>query len=309
MKINHPLTSTTIATATTVNLFEKSDLTDGRLPSFTFEKQKKFKYIDIISDHINANIPKFIEIWPLLGAYTTNNSWDLSLDEDLEFIGVAHYTILKSLSYIYQNKDFVEMNDPQQRFKNIIFHYALIIDCIKQISFHIVRFKCKLNPKSYNVINKKTKSSFMKKMEEWYDKKYETRFENFQKNGGIIMLDILSTKKHISMLNTNDSFSTYFDFDKIINPYRNVFVHNPSIDLFRRGKKLFVVKSEFIKTNKTIQSISKLKISDMIDPLELMADLFTKATLMLADVWIVFYNEIEAINTDPGFLIKRYVTD
>ena len=259
MKISHPLTSTTIATATMVNLFEKCDLIDGRLPSFTFENQKKFKYISIVSNHIEANIPKFKEIWPLLGAYTTNNSWDLSLDEDLEFIGVAHYTILKSVSYIYQNKDCVDMNDPQQRFKNIIFHYALIIDCIKQISFHIIKFKGKLNPKSYNLINKKSKSSFMKKMEEWYDKKYDISFENFHKNGGLIMLEILSTKKHISMLNSNNSFSSYYEFDKIINPYRNVFVHNPSIDIFRRGKKLYVVKSEFIKTNKSIQSISKLR--------------------------------------------------
>ena len=44
----------------------------------------------------------------------------------------------------------------------------------------------------------------------------------------------------------------------------------------------------------------------MIDPLELMDDLFKKATTMLTDVWTVFYNEIESINTAPNFLIKRF---
>jgi len=303
MKINHPLISTTNATATK---FEKADLINGRLSTFTFEKQRKFDYIKIICDHIDTNIPKFTDIWPLLGAYTINNSWDLRIDEDLEFIGITHYTILKSLSYIYQNKDSVGMNDPSQKFKNIIFHYALIIDCIKQISFHIIKFKVKLKPEIKLPIKRLSRSSFLKEMEDWYDQYYNDRFDNFLKNGGIIMKEFHSAKDYISILNRNKEFKSYYKFNEVINPYRNVFVHNPSIDIFNRGGKPFVVKSGYIKSNKTIQSINRLKRHDLINPKELMDDLFLKATKMLSDVWNVFYCELEIINTDPNFLLKRY---
>jgi hypothetical protein len=305
MKINHPLTSTTIATATTVNLFEKCDLIDGRLPSFTFENQKKFKFIEIVSCYIDSNIQRFRDIWPLLGAYTKNNSWDLKLDEDLEFIGVAHYTILKSLSYIYQNKDAVVMNDSQQKFKNTIFHYALIIDCIKQISFHIVKFKMKLNPESKFPTTKLSRNSFLKKMEDWYDNEYKDRFDNFLNNGVLVMKEFHSAKDCISSLNKNKKFRSFYKFNEIITPYRNIFIHNPSIDIFNRGGKPYVVRSEYIKTNRTIQNISKLNPKDMINPKELMDDLFRKATNMLSDVWTVFFQEIETINTDSNFLSRR----
>lgn len=74
-----------IATAT-VELFDQN-VKSGKLESFTFDKQKKFGYIEIIGKHVEENIPQFVEIWPFLGAYTFNGAWDPDIDEDLEFIG------------------------------------------------------------------------------------------------------------------------------------------------------------------------------------------------------------------------------
>lgn len=278
---------------------------NGRLESFTFKRQNKFEYVKIISDYIEQNIPQFSNIWPFLGAYTFNGSWDPDIDENLEFIGIAHYTVLKSFSYIFQNKDSVKMNDPNQRFKNIIFHYALIIDCIKQITFHIVKFKHKLNPIIKMPVTRLGKAAFLKKMEDWYDKEYNERFETFLENGGLIMKEIHSTNNYVSLLNKNKCFKSFHKFNERINPYRNVFVHNPSIDIFLRGKAPYVVNSEYIKSTRTIQSIRRLSTEDLNNPSDLMDQLFKQATKMLSDVWKIFYKEIESINTNPNFLIYR----
>ena len=115
-------------------------------PDFTIKSLRdKVKYLNQIYDFLVAKIPNLDKIWPLLGDYTLNNRWDPNIDPDLEAIGTGHYTLLKSLNYIYQNKDDIILNDPLIRYKNIYFHYGLIIDCINQIAFHILRFQKKLN--------------------------------------------------------------------------------------------------------------------------------------------------------------------
>jgi hypothetical protein len=301
-------TSTTLATATTVEVLDQN-IKCGKLESFTFDKQKKFGFIEIIYKYVEEKIRPFSEIWPFLGAYTFNGAWDPDIDEDLEFIGIAHYTVLKSFSYVFQNKDSVSMNDPSQRFKNIIFHYALIIDCIKQISFHIIKFQNKLNPGTYNPIQKLSREDFLTMMGNWYDKFYENRFENFQNTGGIVMHEIHSSKSYLSLLSKGRNFKSYNRFNDIITPYRNVFIHNPSIDIFHKGRKPMVVRSNYIKNNRTIQNISKLEIENCINPQELMDQLFKQSTKMLSDVWIVFRNELEKINTDLNFPNQRLRKD
>lgn len=288
----------------TIELFDPSS-NSGRLESFTFEKQKKFGYIEILYKHVKENISSFVEVWPFLGAYTFNGAWDPNIDEDLEFIGIAHYTVLKSLSYVFQNKDSVSMNDPSQRFKNIIFHYALIIDCIRQISFHILKFKNKLNPSFQPIIQKLSKENFLKQMDKWYEDNYNERFDTFLNSGGIIMHEIHSSKKFLSLISKGGKFKSYHKFNEIITPYRNVFIHNPSIDIFHRAGEPYIVSYKYIRSCRTIQSISKLAKKDLIKPKELMDQLFIQSTKMLSDVWRVFLSEIEAINTDPKFPVSR----
>jgi hypothetical protein len=303
-KIGQVATYSPTKLVTTVS--SNSSIENGRLESFGFEHQEKFHYIKIVSDYVNENIPSFKSIWPFLGAYTINGHWDPKIDEDLEFIGIAHYTVLKSLSYIFQNKDSIKMNDPNQRYKNIIFHYALIIDCIKQISFHILKFKNKLDSDFKPPINKLSKEEFLRKMEVWYDQFYNDQFESFTKVGGLVMNEIHSVKSHIAQLNVNNKLKSFNQFSSIIGPLRNVFIHNPSIDIFYHGNKPFVVKPKYIKTSRSIQSITELNIQDIIDPKVLMDQLFLQSTKMLADVWTVFKAEIELINSHENFKILKY---
>lgn len=302
--IESKFNSTKFPTTATIEILGET-VKCGKLESFTFEKQKKFGFIEIIYNYVYENIKSFSNIWPLLGTYTFNGAWDPDLDEDLEFIGIAHFTVLKSFSYIFQNKDSVSMNDPMQRFKNIIFHYALINDCIKQIAFHIVTFKNKLNPGAYKQIQRLEKEDFLILMGRWYDDFYNERFDNFQMSGGLVMQEIHSSKSYLALLRKGQNLKSYNKFNDIITPYRNVFIHNPSIDIFHRNRKPMVVRSKCIKNYRTIQSISKLETEYCINPQILMDQLFNQSTDMLSDIWKVYYNELEKINTDPNFPNQR----
>lgn len=284
-------------------LVEVVSIKNDSLDSFTFDHQKTvFAYIKTIGNYIDNNVPNFIEIWPFLGAYTKGGSWNPRLDVDLEFIGIAHYTVLKSLCYIIQNKDSVVPNDPDQKYKNVIFHYALIIDCIKQICFHIIKFQRKLDPSKEFPIKRLNKESFIKNMEKWFCRYYDKKFDTFKASGGLLMNEIHTSDKFISLLNKNGEFDAYNSFKKDkIGPLRNSFIHNPSIDIFWKGNEILVVRPEYIKDNKTIQNINRLPRESLIDPKVLMQELFLEATKMINEVWSAYCTEIKKINSDKNF--------
>jgi hypothetical protein len=143
-------------------------------------------------------------------------------------------------------------------------------------------------------------------MEDWFDQFYNDQFESFNKVGGLVMNEVHSVKSHVAQLNTNNKLKSFNQFSSIIGPLRNVFIHNPSIDIFYHGNKHFVVKPKYIKTSRSIQSITELNIQDIIDPKVLMDQLFLQSTKMLADVWTVFKAEIELINSHENFKILKY---
>ncbi len=279
---------------------------DESFSDFTFDRQRsKFGYINYVGDYIVEKIPNFKYIWPLLEDYTEEGKWHDKLDEDLEFIGTAHYTVLKSLCYILRNKDLIIPHDPDQKYKNVIFHYALIVDCIKQICFHIVRFKHKLDPSIDIPLKKKTKEEFIKLIDTWY-KKYNTDFESFKNSGGLVFKTIHNVQSCIKSLNGKKNFTSFNKFKSSkIEPLRNTFIHNPSIDIFWIGKEMLVVKPEFIKSNKIIGTIKYLSRENLIEPKILMDDLFNEATEMLNQVWTAFYDEILWINSHENFENKR----
>lgn len=143
---------------------------------------KGIAYLDEMVVTIDEQLPILKVAWENLAPYTLNNRWRPKLDIDLEIIGTGHYTLLKSLNYIRKNKDLVKMNDPEQRFKNIYFHYGLIIDCIKQISRSLLLFKTKLGVMDFQ----ETKFSFddiLRITENWYKNNYENSYKNLRFRG------------------------------------------------------------------------------------------------------------------------------
>ena len=269
-------------------------------PEFNIRALKDdVKYLNQIYDFVENEIPNLFRIWPLLGDYTINNRWDPKIDADLEAIGTGHYTILKSLNYIYHNKDKVGLNDPKLIYKNIYFHYGLIIDCINQIAFHILRFQIKLG----------TRKPFIKKMGiiklvlktiKWYFNNYLKGFNRIEKQGGFILYKIQPSRDYINILVENKS---YKKFASLVRPVRNVFIHNPSIDIFKYTPEqdIRVVKLKKLTKNKFLNTIDKLNPNDLEHPTNQMNDIFDKAINMINFLWLDIYKNIENINSNDKF--------
>lgn len=247
-----------------------------------------------------------------MGAYTDGNVWYPNLNCNLEIIGIGHYTILKSLCYIIQNKDDICMNDPYQRYKNIVFHYALINDCIKQILFHIYNFKTSLDSNLKLPSKKLSKDEFIEEMKKWYDEYYNRNYTGYLENGSFSIQELIknipNNDKVIKSFNNSGALKKYNKFSKeIIGKLRNVFIHNPSIDVVNKfcvtskSWKFVVVRPYAIKSNRTIQNISNLEWTSLIEPKCFMVELFEEATNMLSDTWSIVFKEIEMINKHPNF--------
>lgn len=266
----------TVNPQSTDQIIQEKALINRSLETFTFDRQKRlFSYVKMIGCYIDNNVPPFRNIWPLLGAYTEKGQWHPKLDMNLEFIGTAHYTVLKSLCYIIRNKELVIPNDPDQKYKNIIFHYAIINACIKEICTHILMFEKKLDQSLSRQI----------------------RQSNY----------IESLKDSVGLPNREDSFCSFNSFKvNTIDPLRNAFIHNPSIDIFWIGRKTYVVKPKYISSHKIIGKISRLGTNNLIKPSLLMDYLFEELTKILPLVWDAIYEEIKLINTHKQFHKKWY---
>lgn len=299
-----------ISTIDGINLFSNhEEITDGKLDSFTFPLARvKHKYINGIGDYIESKIPSFFDIWPYLGAYTIGGHYDTNLDESLLTIGVGHYTILKSLSYIIKNKGSVCMNDVDQKYKNIILHFAIIIDCIKQISFHILKFKNKLNPDPNYPIKQLTEIELEEKLKKFSYKNYLESFKKYKKYGVSITIPLQPENEFIALLYPpRDRINSYYSFKGRIDPIRNLYIHNPAIDIYhKKGKGFLVAKNN---RSRTIQTILNIPDKESENPVVFIEELFMEATKMLADVWAIFYEEIKKINNNSEFKSKIYKND
>ncbi len=263
------------------------EIIKAQLKEFTFETQREFHYIDMIGDFVNENLCNFRDIWPWLGAYTKDRAWHPNLNQHLEFIGIAHYTVLKSFCYISSNKESVKINDPDQKYKNILYHYGIINECISKIHYHILSFQTLIGEfpdghsvhmleKTYKLPRGKTEEEMIDKVRQYY-----------------------TTRYHL--------IESFINFRTFTQPIRNMFTHYPTIDVFYINNKELVVRPEYMQRNSlTIQSINKIRPTHLIDPIILMKDMYTRATNMINNIWEIFLEEIQLINNSPNFSEKIY---
>ena len=269
-------------------------------PEFNIDALKnKIQYLEQISDFLDEKIPNLKKTWPILGDYTINNRWDPNIDANLEAIGTGHYTLVKSINYIYQNKEQVFLNDPELRYKNIFFHYGLIIDCINQIAFHILKFQLKLyNQRPF--LRKLSIKSVILKTIKWYCSEYIQGYRRISEQGGFILYKIQPSREYINKLKKNKKYNS---FAPTIRPIRNTLIHNPSIDIFnyKPEQDIRVVKLKKITKYKFLNNIEELKSTDLEHPLVQMKKVFEDAVEMINSVWNDLFYILEKMHNDKKF--------
>lgn len=263
-------------------------------------------YLDEMVDTIETKLPVLREAWENLDPYTKNNRWRPALDPNLESIGTGHYTLLKSLNYIRKNKDLVKMNDPEQRFKNIYFHFGLIIDCIKQLSRSILLFETKLGMVDFHE-NSYSSIQVVQKVEKWYDENYRTYFRKLVTNGVAISVPLQPEKDYVSLLGSKKALEPYNKFKIAIQPYRNIFIHNPAVDIFKiRGfPGEFVVKKEVLKNCRFLNEIDKTDKSNIINPKIMVNQDYSECLQVITSICAILLSHIKEINSHPEFIHNR----
>ena len=137
--------------------------------------------------------------------------------------------------------------------------------------------------------------------------------EDYKNKGKFIMIELYKPD-HISKLLGKKETREYRKFIQSIKEYRNLFIHNPAIDVFNDNGNRYVIKKE--NRNEAMSWSNLRKIykdhSDwFIDPYEMVEQDFDFLLNHLNTIWGKLISEIEKIWKEPKFdeLLKKYQRD
>ncbi len=278
-------------------------------------KENKISFIKDVSDIIDSDFPNFETAWLELGRYMNKEKlrWLNNLNPLFEGLGTGHYTILKSLNYIRLSKSGRKkyLNDINQRFKNIFFHFGLITDCCYQIARSIVLIKSRLNLIKYEEPEYDLEI-LKQKLENWYKSfksGYKYKLGELNKYG--IPVDFIIQPEHdiyFSILDKDKKYTKeYFKFRNAIQTYRNAYIHNPMIDVFNLKGVEYVIdthhnKNKTLKLNqfRYLSQLDELDNKYFIQPHKLIDRNYRLLLNGLNSLWELYSYEIKVINSNPN---------
>jgi hypothetical protein len=273
--------------------------------------EHRINYVKDVSTLIDNSIPNFKPAWLEIGKYMNNENsrWLSNLNPMIECVGTGHYTILKSLNFIRLSKckSTSYLNDSDQRFKNIFFHFGLITDCSYQIARCLVLIQSKLDLIKYDE-KQLDLGEIKSKVESWY-KNYDSRHKEMLKYGISINIEIQPRRdSYFDILDAEEKYTKdYFSFRDSIQAYRNAYIHNPMIDVFMFDGKECVIdtkadKKKSIKINeyRYLSQLDKLDKKFFIHPQELIDRNFDYLLKGLDSLWILYSCEIKRINCNEN---------
>jgi len=158
-----------------------------------------------------------------------NGNWRTDMHPIFEEIGMADYAILKSLNYIRRSWMYVVTGDPNQTFKNVYFHFGLILDSVEHIGRDILRLKDELKIIDLKRAIKKEISKDT--LGNWLDNQYDVEIDRYIKTG-IPPSPPKGSKKFMELILQNELKRQYEKFSISLRKYRNLFAHNPSVGIF-----------------------------------------------------------------------------
>jgi len=220
---------------------------------------------------IEEHFPFYDKFWDdfLTDGIGPDNHWK---EGPLERLGIANYGILKSLNFIRINYDKIKINDENQTFKNVYFHFGIICELIPYCCRYTIEFLKTLGVELPR-INYKT-----------------DQIENDEM--------IKSLKVFIT---DNSEFENLKMFYKQITKYRHFYTHNPGIDIVNNAGEMRVVKREMVDKCmelSTIRKLYKLDSENFVNPVtQIYADLID-ILKYLNLIWIKLHDKMKIGKTE-----------
>lgn len=288
---------------------------------YPFVKGNKLdhRFVDFICDHFPSYEPfRMRFLYPLTGMPSDPN-WRKDTYPELEGIGMSAYSILKSLKFILLNEENVSVGDPQQTFKNIYFHFGLIIDTIE--------FLCRSISKCLNYLKiidvedrlRISPDELAANFATWVETKYPDRFQEMIEYGKPIMYYPQRDNNHLALLTTKAERKEYLKFTEQIKQYRNFYIHNPGVDIFVNieSQKRFVANKCIIQKARSWADIMILfeeERSSFIDPKEMIKNDLISLSNHIDSLWGPIVLKLEEVYNHDGFSrimhgYKRKITE
>ncbi|MDD2424510.1 MAG: hypothetical protein PHP30_00220 [Bacteroidales bacterium] len=226
---------------------------------------------------IEEHFPYYDKFWDdfLIDGIGNDNHWK---DGPLERLGIATYGILKSLNFIRINYDKIKVNDENQTFKNIYFHFGIICE--------LIPYCCRF---AYDFL--KTLGLYLSNINFKSDK-----IENEE------MIKIL--KVFITDKNVFDELRLFYEQ---ITTYRHFYTHNPGIDIVNNGGMMRVVKRKLINNCKELSSIRKLDSLDSDNFVNPISQVYTDLMDMLKYLNIIWMSLYDKMKNGKTVFLDRYL--
>jgi len=242
--------------------------------------------------------------------------WRNDILPELEEVGIASYGIAKSICFINNTKDHIDISDENQSFKNIYFHFGLIFDSTEFLARSIIKTKQVLGLLNIDDLLKIPKRELIDQFIYWIENSYEKSFNDFRDRGKPIFYYPQKNKMNLSLIIKNPTKREYFTFETRLKNYRNFFTHNPGVDVFKNtmNNSLFTIKKEFVEKNKNWSNLSLLyfeKNANFINPKEMVENDLISLLKILNKVWASILTEMETIFKHPDFniIFRNYRRD
>ena len=233
-----------------------------------------------------------------------DGNWKIDMHPILEEIGMCDYAVLKSLNYIRRSKLFVIVGDPNQTFKNIYFHFGLILDAVEHMGRHILRLEQELNLIDLNSKLRQSECEIRQQLERWIINEYQGQFQEFIKTGKPITPSVKKPAIMKLLIHDNNLMRKYNAFSREIREYRNVFVHNPSVDivLVKRRAEISVALVSPVKNKvreyplwNDIRTKFESHPKDFVDSRSLIENDFHNLLRILNEIWEVYHKRMQGI--------------
>lgn len=244
---------------------------------------------------------------PLTG-YPRNKNWRRDTHPDLERIGLTAFGLLKSLNFILIKKENIYVSGhPDQNFKNIYFHFGLAADCLDSFFRSIVIIEAYLKILKLKEKLMIPEEELIKKFTKWVATDYSKRFDEFIQDGKPILYYPQFDRSFISLIVKDKEIkSTYLEVVKELKDYRNFFIHNPGVDVFKDTvqDKLFAIKKSEVKRTKNWASLSYLYTVDntlFVDPKNMVNEDLARFTQSLNKIWPSVNDALQVIYGHPDF--------
>ena len=229
------------------------------------------------------------------------------IDPLIEEISMTHYTIFRSLCFIYDEKK----QPGNESLRNIYYHFGLIIEMIETLIMKIYHLKVKVELISENKFEPLKEDEIISQVKTYANKYYKKQHEEFIKEGRPVIFYLHTPRDLLKEIITDESLlAKAKEYFNEIKNYRNAFIHTPlpgtlfTINPLNKSQIRFAIKKDRIKKYKLWTDIThtfSINIDDFIVEEQLIETDFYKTQEILNEIWEFLIKELDVIKNQPKY--------